>query len=85
MDIIRTSKGVSIYPRVTEYHYGHIIEGDDSKGVGKEVSEDKKEFKQSDDKGTIPAPIFPIEKAVSKGQINDYACGEGEFILGFDS
>lgn len=81
MDTIRSSKSVSIYPRVTEYHYGHIIEGDDTTCVGKEESDDEKKFRQIDDEGTIPAPIFPIEKAVSKGQIIDYACGEGEFIL----
>jgi hypothetical protein len=81
MDTIRSSKSVSIYPRVTEYHYANIIEGDDTKGIGKEESDDKKKFRQIDDEGKIPAPIFPIEKVASKEQIIEYACGEGEFIL----
>lgn len=81
LDTIRSSKSVSIYPRVTEYHYGHMNEGEDTQVVGKKVSGDKKKLSHSDDEGTIPAPIFPMEKALSKEQIIDYACGEGEFIL----
>eukprot|EP00092_Neocalanus_flemingeri_P052164 GFUD01060890.1.p1 GENE.GFUD01060890.1~~GFUD01060890.1.p1 ORF type:complete len:194 (-),score=38.85 GFUD01060890.1:58-615(-) len=78
IDTSRSSKSVAIYPRVTEYHN---TQSKEKVGVINEAFEDAEVVIEYDEEGSVPAPIFPTEKELSKNQIVDYYCAEGEFIL----
>jgi len=61
---------------VTEYHYSQAKEN----AAAGDVGQDKLEEDYSEEE-SVPAPIYPTQKVMSKNNSIEYNCAEGEFIL----